>query len=59
MHILPDSILNNEEMEAQDILDWINANQHYAQLDDVTVCDCCGDGEGWYGTPGANITTSR
>ena len=19
---------------------------------DVTVCDCCGDGDGWYGTPG-------
>ena len=20
--------------------------------DDVQVCDCCGDGENWYGTPG-------
>lgn len=19
---------------------------------DVSVCDCCGNGEGWYGTPG-------
>ena len=19
---------------------------------DVQVCDCCGDGKGWYGTPG-------
>ena len=19
---------------------------------DVSVCDCCGDGQGWYGTPG-------
>jgi hypothetical protein len=19
---------------------------------DIEVCDCCGDGEGWYGTPG-------
>jgi hypothetical protein len=19
---------------------------------DVSVCDCCGDGEGWHGTPG-------
>jgi len=21
-------------------------------LHDVAVCDCCGDGQGWYGTPG-------
>ena len=19
---------------------------------DVAICDCCGDGDGWYGTPG-------
>ena len=27
---------------------WIAANAEH----DVQVCDCCGDGEGWYGTPG-------
>lgn len=24
---------------------------------DVAVCDCCGDGEGWYGTPGEHYTS--
>jgi len=27
---------------------------HYCTelMHDVSVCDCCGDGEDWYGTPG-------
>ena len=28
---------------------WIAAQ---ATESDVCVCDCCGDGEGWYGEPG-------
>ena len=24
---------------------------------DVQVCDCCGDGEGWYGTPGEHYNS--
>ncbi len=27
---------------------WILANTNH----DVQVCDCCGDGEQWHGTPG-------
>lgn len=27
---------------------WVEDNENH----DVTVCDCCGDGEEWYGTPG-------
>lgn len=23
---------------------------------DVEICDCCGDGKGWYGTPGEHYT---
>ena len=30
------------------ILAWIEANSDH----DVQVCDCCGDGESWHGTPG-------
>ena len=30
------------------ILDWIKKNTDH----DVSVCDCCGDGDVWYGTPG-------
>lgn len=25
---------------------------------DVAICDCCGDGEGWYGEPGEHYGTS-
>ena len=30
------------------ILRWIKANDDH----DVSVCDCCGDGENWHGSPG-------
>jgi hypothetical protein len=32
------------------VLDWIDRQP--AGETDAAVCDCCGDGEGWYGTPG-------
>jgi hypothetical protein len=34
--------------DLQVILDWIERHDDH----DVQVCDCCGDGEGWYGVPG-------
>jgi hypothetical protein len=34
--------------DPQVILDWMAANTEH----DVAVCDCCGDGEVWLGTPG-------
>jgi hypothetical protein len=34
------------------ILQWIKDNENH----DVSVCDCCGDTEGWYGTPGEHYT---
>ena len=33
---------------ADAVLAWIAANADH----DVSVCDCCGNGESWYGTPG-------
>jgi len=47
---LPDEIARQFDTagDHQVILDWINANEGH----DVSVCDCCGDGENWYGTPG-------
>ena len=27
---------------------WIKTHDNH----DVQICDCCGDGEGWYGIPG-------
>jgi len=56
MHVLPDSILNDDEMGAEDILKWMHDNQLYASIEDCTVCDCCGDGEGWYGVPGEHYS---
>ena len=35
------------------ILQWITANPD----SDVQVCDCCGDGEGWYGVPGEHYNS--
>ena len=44
---LPDDVVNQEP---EQLLAWLDA--HSDDYPDVTVCDCCGDGEGWYGTPG-------
>ncbi len=46
---VPDDVLKrfDEYGDPQIILDWISQNES-----DVQVCDCCGDGSGWYGEPG-------
>lgn len=35
------------------ILEWISLNNDH----DVQVCDCCGDGEQWYGIPGEHYNS--
>lgn len=30
------------------VLKWINNNEDH----DISICDCCGDGVGWYGDAG-------
>ena len=30
------------------ILKWVETHNDH----DVQICDCCGDGDGWYGNPG-------
>jgi len=42
-----------DETETPEVLAWIAANADH----DVQVCDCCGDGEGWYGEPGYHYTS--
>jgi len=37
-----------EAMDMDQILRWIKDNEDH----DVQVCDCCGNGEFWYGIPG-------
>jgi hypothetical protein len=36
------------------ILKWMRENTGH----DVSVCDCCGNGETWYGTPGEHYHDS-
>ena len=40
--------LFDETVSVEIILEWID----FYQCHDVGVCDCCGDGEQWYGEPG-------
>ena len=42
-----------KEMDDDKILQWIHKNPDT----DIQVCDCCGDGEGWYGEPGEHYNT--
>jgi len=51
LHQVPDADI--VAAEASDdfckvILAWMSTNSDH----DVAVCDCCGDGENWYGIPG-------
>lgn len=50
LHQVPDEFLKefDETGDHQLIITWIENNIDY----DVMVCDCCGDGENWYGIPG-------
>jgi len=33
------------------MIDWMDNNEW---PNDVAICDCCGDGERWYGEPGSH-----
>lgn len=43
----PDGLFDSEGVEG--IEKWIGRQK---EPHDVQVCDCCGDGVDWYGTPG-------
>lgn len=44
---IPESEIGDGSIEA--IRAWIEKEQ---EPHDVCVCDCCGDGDDWYGEPG-------
>jgi len=50
LHQIPDMILErfDEVGDCEIILNW--KREH--PLSDVQICDCCGNGEEWYGTRG-------
>ena len=47
IHQLPDK---NQPEGTDDILEWIDNNDDH----DVSICDCCGDRDDWYGEPGVH-----
>jgi hypothetical protein len=52
VHQIPDEVLfalEQSEDFALKVIDWANSRE---ESNDVMPCDCCGDGEGWHGTPG-------
>jgi len=49
-HQLPDGLLD-QGIDA--VLEWIETNDDH----DVQVCDCCGNGESWYGDPGQHYAS--
>lgn len=40
------------ELDCDAILKWVLASDDHGVVHDVEICDCCSDGEYWYGTPG-------
>jgi hypothetical protein len=54
--------LNAEQLPPEDdifddfpaILRWISETTGH----DVQICDCCGDGDGWYGVPGEHYNNT-
>lgn len=46
---LPEDIY---EKDHDEILKWISQADDHGVVHAVEVCDCCGNGTIWYGTPG-------
>jgi hypothetical protein len=46
LHQAPDGLCDSG---VDEVLKWISEE---TEPHDVQVCDCCGDGTGWHGTPG-------
>lgn len=49
IHQLPDHI---DAYNVTAVLFWMKNPDWKNEKNDVCICDCCGDTEGWYGTPG-------
>lgn len=55
LYQIPDSEMADLEKSdnfEQAVLKWMEDGEH-----DVQVCDCCGDGEEWYGVPGEHYNS--
>lgn len=45
--------LDVDIFDKEAVLSWIATHGNH----DVQVCDCCGNGEEWYGTPGQHYNS--
>jgi len=48
-HQIPDSAMDGS---IESVRSWMAAQAEAENEHDVQVCDCCGNGEEWYGEPG-------
>lgn len=55
LHQIPDVEMVAIDGDIEKIQAWIKTQ---TEPHDVRVCDCCGDGEGWYGEPGSHYTNA-
>lgn len=53
LHQIPDDEIEELDNDIDKICAWIDNNDGH----DVQICDCCGDGEGWYGVPGEHYNS--
>lgn len=56
LHQIPDDDIfkiNESDDFYAAVNNWILHNNDH----DVSVCDCCGDGEDWYGAPGEHYNS--
>lgn len=43
----------SDDLDIEKVLKYIKDNPET----DIMICDCCGDGEDWYGEPGQHYTS--
>lgn len=43
-----------DNLDVYEIREWMLA--YPDDFEDFCICDCCGDGEGWYGDPGEHYS---
>lgn len=48
LHQIPDDEMYEIDCDLDLIQKWIEEHDDH----DVQICDCCGDGDDWYGDPG-------
>lgn len=48
--------LSIAEQGVESVQTWMATDE--GKVSDVAICDCCGNGEVWYGEPGQHYTTA-